>query len=170
MDNYIEQIVKTTPETRNYVEFSCSIIMAIFGIVLFLLMPLSIVGIVIFAGGAYLIYFTGKRKNLEYEYEITNGDVSIDRIFDKSSRRNAISFAENEIDRILLFNSDKFQNELDINKKMYVYDFTSRNEEMKDDWYVFMISAKKESAAVVVELNEKSKEHVESYFKKRIER
>ena len=104
--------------------------------------------------GGYLIYYTKNCLNLEYEYEITNGDVSIDKIINKASRKHVLDFSEGDIQRILTYKSAKFQNELEINKKMSVEDMTSGDEENSDNWYAFIVNDKKNTVAVVLELKE----------------
>lgn len=168
MDNYVEQIVVTKADSESHVKIIGSYLVAAVGVMLLLLYSPT-VGILLSAAGFFLIYITKDQKNLEYEYEITNGDFSIDKIINKASRKHVFEFAEGDIQRILMFENPKFQNEIEVNKDMIIKDLTSCNEDNKCDWYVFMINKDRKTVAVVLELNDKSKNHVNSYFKKKVE-
>lgn len=170
MDNYVEQIVEGKPNGASYAKVVVAGIITAIGAVITLMTIYIGWGLLLVCAGGYLIYYTKNCLNLEYEYEITNGDVSIDKIINKASRKHVLDFSEGDIQRILTYKSAKFQNELEINKKMSVEDMTSGDEENSDNWYAFIVNDKKNTVAVVLELKDKSKNHVEEYFKRRIER
>lgn len=168
MDNYVEQIVQTKADSEAYVKIIGSYLVLAAGVVLLLLYSIPI-GSLVFAAGLCLVYVTKDQRKLEYEYEITNGDFSIDKIINKSYRKNVMEFTEGDIQRILSYENPKFQNEMEVNKDMIIKDLTSCNEDNKADWFVFMINKDKRTVAAVLELNEKSRNHVCSYFKKKVE-
>jgi hypothetical protein len=169
MDNYIEQIVESKPGGLEYIKVIGSGILTAAGLFVFLLISPGI-GLLVFALGIFLVHLSKNASKYEYEYEITNGDFSIDKIINKASRKHMLNFDESDIQRVLTYESAKFQNELDVNSKLVVKDFTSGNEKNKADWYAFIVNSKKDTMAVVIELDGRGREYIENYFKKRIER
>ena len=169
MDNYTEQILPIKPTLKDFAFFSGSITLAIIGLALMLFMNIGI-GFLLLIFGCVAAYFTKKGLDYEYEYIFTNGDFEVAKIIAKSSRKNVCEVDEEDIQRILQYNSDKFQNELDINAKMSVKDYTSKLSDNSENWYAFMIKGKNKDTAVILELNEKNKEYINRIFKNKIEK
>lgn len=173
MDNYIEQILKAKTTTMQQFKFVLSVALTVFGALILLMGPFSNsfgIGGAIIIIGAILIYVTKNGMNIEYEYEFTNGDCSIDKIINMSSRKKAYRFSVGDVQRILPYESDKFKNELQIDAKLSVLNLTSLEKEKSNNWYAFMIGNSSQTTAVILELDDRSLEHVRMYYKQKLEK
>ncbi len=167
MDNYTEQIVEKKPAEREYAMLVGAILLTAAGVLITCFFNLEL-GVLISAAGGASIYFATKAQKSEYEYLFLNEDCDIARITNKSSRKEIYSFKGGSVKRVIQYKSEAFQNEMQINKKLDVRDFTSGIEDNSSDWYAFLINDSKEETAVVLELNEKNQAHIKAYFKNKI--
>lgn len=166
MDNYTEQILDKKPSVKQRMALVGAIAVIAAGCVTLISISGSI-GLSVIILGIVLVYFAKSAQSMEYEYLLINGDCEISKIINKSSRKKAYSFSAGDVQRILPYNSEKFQNELEVNSGLSIKDFTSGVKEGRDNWYAFITNTK--SAAVILELNEKSLEHVRTYYKNKFE-
>lgn len=169
MDNYTEQIMEATPTTKSKLAFFGSIALTALGVFMMLFVHFGF-GILAAVIGGVLIAYTKAFQSIEYEYLFVNGDCEIACIMSKSSRKNKFSFTEGEVLRILKYDSDKCKNELQVNLELVVKDFTSGDTDNSSNWYVFFLDGKKRSIGVILELNDKTLEHVNNNYKSRLER
>ncbi len=164
MDNYVEQIIPSKAKGKLLIPVVLTYVLLFLGMGLMYIglaqigLPLLIIDIVIFVISTHNL-------KIEYEYIFTNGDLDIARIKNKASRKAVYSLTEGDVQRILEYNGEKFQNELSLGR-IKVRDFTSMREKRKESWYAFLTK----DGAVVLELNEKSLEHVKNVFKKKVEK
>ena len=170
MDNYTEQIIEGKPYSKHYFCIVASSLVAACGVVFVLLfINLISIGLILAVLGGFGIYFSVLSMSYEYEYIFTNGDCDVARITNKSSRKEMYSLKQEDVQRILKYTSPKFQNELDINKKLRVSDYTSGNEANKENWYAFLTNKKDKTDALVIELDDERIEYIRSIYKKKIE-
>ncbi|MBQ9609676.1 MAG: hypothetical protein IJV15_09580 [Lachnospiraceae bacterium] len=169
MDNYTEQILPIKPTSKEYTLFAGAITLAMIGLALMVLMNIGI-GFLLLLLGCVASYFAKRGLDYEYEYIFTNGDFEVAKIISKSSRKNVCEVGEENVQRILQYNSDKFQNELDINTKMSVKDYTTKEPDNSYRWYAFMMNEKNKTTAVVLELDDKNQEYIKRIFKNKIEK
>lgn len=165
MDSFTEQILKAKPTGKQTLAFIGAILFTVIGVYCLLFVSGSI-GIAIVVVGAFLIYYFKMNQNIEYEYSFLNSDCDIDTIINKTNRKKAYEFAGSDVSAVLRYDSEKFQNEIEVNAKMTIKNLTSRNTDNTDNWYVFMVNFGGGTDAVVLELNEKSLEHVKSVYNK----
>ncbi len=168
MDNYTEQIVNSKPGAKQLLLFTGAIIFTAFGVFTLLFISFSTGAMLIILGGIG-IYFAKLGMSFEYEYIFTNGDFEVAKIIAKSSRKNVCEIHEGDIKRILPYNSEKFQNELDINDKMTVKDFSSKEEQGRADCFAFIKNDNGRDLAVILELNDKNKDYIKSTYKNKLE-
>lgn len=168
MDHYVEQILKVKPGMKQYLMMAGAVLVVVAGAFCLVCVSGSL-GLTLIIIGAVLIGFAVNAQKYEYEYAFTNGDCDIAKIINRSNRKDVYTFSEGDVLRVLRFDSDKFQNELEVNNKLVVKDFTSGSREHQDCWYAFMISEKNMTTAVVLELNAKSLKHVQAEFKTKFE-
>ncbi len=112
MDFFTEYIIQRKKTGKDY--FYIGLILFAFFIVLYMglvfapyfgnLFLLYVVGI------SYGAYFLVRRFNIEYEYIFTNGELDIDRIIAKRSRRRIITVNAREFDFFEPISSDKVKN------------------------------------------------------------
>lgn len=168
MDSYVEQIFEKKPSAKDKMALAGAIFVTAIGVSMVLFVDFSI-GVLVIVVGAFLIYLAKNALAAEYEYEFTNGDCEIAKIINKESRKSCYKFSAGDVQRILPYSSEKFQNELEVNAELTVKDLTSGYEEKEENWYAFMLSVKGGSVAAVLELNEKSLEHVKTSYKQKLE-
>ncbi len=168
MDHYVEQILKVKPGMKQYLMMAGAVLVAVAG-VFFLIFVSGSLGLTLIIVGAVLIGFAANAQKYEYEYAFTNGDCDIARIINRSKRRDVYAFSEGDVLRVLRYDSGQFRNELEVNNRLVVKDFTSGSREHQDCWYAFMLSENNMTTAVVLELNAKSVRHVRAEFKTKFE-
>ncbi|MBR3833755.1 MAG: hypothetical protein IKJ73_05530 [Lachnospiraceae bacterium] len=164
MDNYIEQIIKKNPDAKQRLYFVGAVFVTMLGVAAMLFYDMS-VGIMVLAAGAFLIYFAKNAQSMEYEYVFVNADCDIARISNKQNRKEMFSIKGGDVQKVLLYNSQQFQNELEANGNLIIKDFTSGDKTKQDDWYMFMTNDNGKTVAVGLELNDKTKTYVETYYK-----
>lgn len=164
MDNYIEQIIKKNPDAKQRLYFVGAVFVTMLGVAAMLFYDMS-VGIMVVAAGAFLIYFAKNAQSMEYEYVFVNADCDIARISNKQNRKEMFSIKGGDVQKVLLYNSQQFQNELEANGNLIIKDFTSGDKTKQDDWYMFMTNDNGKTVAVGLELNDKTKTYVETYYK-----
>ena len=168
MDKYTEQILEKKPDIKQKLLMLGAILVTAMGVALLCFVNFGI-GVALAALGGFLIYWAKLSSYAEYEYLFINGDLDIARITNKSTRKDIYSFKYGDVQRVLTYNSEKFQNELEVNAELTLKDFTSGNEDNQEMWYAFLVNAKNGTHAVVLELNEKTLEHVKECFKKKLD-
>ena len=132
MDSFCEQIVvikKTTKTTLLKILIWAFTI--IFSCIVLLLTPKFPPALLVAAGILYLGYKSSIKFNLEYEYTSTNGSVDVDKIINKTTRKNIISFECKEVEFVCKFESDKTYK----NKLLICTD-------QLDDAYLFTVNSK----------------------------
>ncbi len=156
MDSFYEQIVKIK-KTGKYISAFVLIwtIAVIISAVSFLLigMPLTII---IAAAAFYGAFRLVGLLNVEYEYIITNGEIDIDKIINKASRKNVVSFSCKEVEEIA-----KYQSASNKNPQVKTYICT-------DDLahaYVFKVSLQQTGRCdVVISPDAKTLEHLKRHL------
>ena len=149
-DIFKEQIVKRKTQPKDLV-LKCIVVFAYFAIAIVLNtiahgIGLGGMGLIIYLGAAFLGYMTLGRSNVEYEYSVTNGDLDIDIIINKKSRKRALSINAKNIE--VMAHSSQNQHITQSGKTRY---YTSRT---TDDTYTFVIKEKNEYVKIVFEPNE----------------
>ncbi len=165
MDSFTEQIIKAKPTGKQTLAFVGAILLTVVGVFCLLFVSGSI-GIAVIVVGAFLIYYFKMNQNIEYEYSFLNCDCDVDVIINKTNRKQVYELSGSDVSAVLMYNSDKFQNELEINAKLTVKNLTSGNKDNSDNWYVFMVNSGNGTTGVVLELNDKSLEHVKAAYNK----
>jgi hypothetical protein len=104
MDNFYEQLERASESTTYKLANSGTYIIGVIGL-LMISTPLFIVGALLIVGAAAL-FFMKKNLYVEYEYNFTNGEIDVDKIFEMKSRKRAISFAVKDLELLAPENSD----------------------------------------------------------------
>lgn len=139
MDIFVEQLVKKHRTMGENCLIALIIILTILisFVVLFILpgiLPvLSFFGILIVAGVVFGAYKLISRFSIEYEYAVTNGDITIDEIFAKKSRKRVISLASEECSEMGKYSREKHE------QKAYseIID-VSKDNTQDDNWYMII--------------------------------
>ena len=149
MDTFIEQIIKKQFGLKDYLIFAASILG---GCVLILLSWAFVPSLSAFIFVAVCVgaYYLISSRNLEFEYTITNGDISIDKIINRRNRKRVISIDVHDIEAMGNYNLEEHSQ-----KSYDARIFVSENDSRKDTWYVAAHHPKKGSVLVVISPNEK---------------
>ena len=101
MENYIEHLVKGKKGTKEYTERGVAIALPFlcFIILYFLSLPL-----IFFVFSFILTYYLWNRTDIEYEYLYMAGELSVDIVYHKSSRKKLVNCAKEELLEIREFN------------------------------------------------------------------
>ncbi len=129
MDVFIEQIVKKKMGPKDYMIL---VGLLLVGVVLILLsiMFIPTFSILVLAGVCFSAYYLASSRNLEFEYSVTNGDVTIDKIVNRRSRKRVISIDAHNIEKMGKYNPEEHR------QKTYAASLTvSATDDGKDAWY-----------------------------------
>lgn len=117
MDTFVEQIVKIR---KSPVERITQIGIIVLGVLLIILCGFGYVSMVLgmfsflFAGMAFAIgfgiWYFYNQLNLEYEYIITNGDLDVDKIIAKRTRKRVMSVSCRDLSEFGKYDPDAFAN------------------------------------------------------------
>ena len=151
MDVFVEQIVKKKYDAKDYLIFVAIVLAALVLILacLFIQVLASfslLIGIGILVGAYYLIV----SRNVEFEYSVTNGDITVDKIMNRSKRKRVISFDAHNTEEMGKYDAEKHQGKS--------YDqrlFTGDSLENKESWYMTLHSSKTGYTLLVFTPNEK---------------
>ena len=134
MDMFMEKIIKRRKSTMDMLLIAAIIIAAIVAsLLLFALVPGF--SAILVAGVIYLAYFLITKRNIEYEYAVTNGDLDIDAIVNQRKRKRVFSANCKDFELVVKVKSDKYSREIKECKN--VKDFASHAEHA-DVWFIYM--------------------------------
>lgn len=148
-DIFKEQLVKRERNLKDDIK-KCSIIAVAITLSLLVLYKIDIGGaaVVILVIALIAAYFV-HNMNIEYEYSVTNGDIDIDRIYNKTKRKNV--FTGNCADFLVMAHIDDNEH-LGQYKDLKKYDFSSGG--IYGNTYIFVTEYKGKKAQIIIEPNE----------------
>jgi len=115
-DVFVEQIIERKQDFRTSVKKMLLILAAIVVSTIFLIVgAIRFIFPGVFALSMYLAIRAAKKLNIEYEYSFTNGELDIDKIMGRRSRRRELSFHVRSIILLATFTEENYK------------DFESRN-------------------------------------------
>ena len=150
-DDYVEQIVPSVATGKQRLSLIGAWILLCAGISVTFFVTMGW-GALVTALGVAAVVVTTRNQRLEYEYTFTNGDLDVAEIRNKTSRREVFRFGTTEVQQILKYDDSEFSSKLSSNRNITVMDFA------------FMINGG--AMAVLLELSERSLEHVRYAYKK----
>lgn len=134
MDLFIEKIVKRRKSAAD-IGLIILIVLAAAVVSFFIFALIPEFSLIFIAGIIYLAYFLITKKNIEYEYAVTNGDIDIDMIIDQKKRKRVFSGNCKDFEQVARVKSDKYTKE--IRECKNVKDYTSRNENA-EVWFIYL--------------------------------
>lgn len=113
MDAFTEQLVVKKKEGKEWgmivlAAFLAALTLLAAVLVFFYLPAFSIV---VLAGGGYGVFQLVIRQNIEFEYSVTNGDIDIDRIVARRSRKRLVSVAGRKLETLEPYRPDSLRNQ-----------------------------------------------------------
>ncbi|MEG1426513.1 MAG: DUF6106 family protein [Oscillospiraceae bacterium] len=168
MDVFVEQLVKKKISTKDiliYVGIFLAGTVIIFAGI-FLLLPLTgqfAISFFVLVGTIFGAYYLLSRRNLEYEYAVTNGDVSVDKIINRKSRKRLTSFDAKTIEEMGKYaeNAEKLKNRR-VDKRI----FASAYEDGRDSIYVIAQSKKTGLTLIVFNPDERVLDAIKPYVQR----
>lgn len=155
MDIFTEQIVKRRFSGKDWMiclGASLGAFVLIY-ISIFILLPLTmmpLIPLVVIAGCIYGIYWVYSLRNLEFEYSVTNGDLTVDKIINKRRRKRVISFDVRNAEEMGKYDANRMaQRELD--KRL----IASETETGENAWYILARTPKYGRTLLVFSPDEK---------------
>ena len=106
MENYVEHLVKGKKDTKVYMERGVALALPFLCFFIFLLLSLTPFLFLIIFIIPYLVWI---RTDKEYEYLYMAGDLSIDTVYHKSSRKRAFSCTKEEVLEIGQYNENRLE-------------------------------------------------------------
>jgi len=109
MDVFVEQIIAKRKTPKDLI--LCILISLAIPVISFVaLVFLKSFAIFVFAGGCYGAWFLISGMNIEYEYSVTNGDLTIDKIIAKRKRKRVVNLDCKSIEAFGVYDPKKFAN------------------------------------------------------------
>ena len=119
----------------------------------------------VLCGVIYGIYWVITSRSIEFEYSVTNGDISIDMILNRKSRKRLTSFDAKAIEEMGKYteNAQRLK-ERRVDKVI----FASETDDGKDAWYVIAKSRKTGLTLLIFSPNEKCIEAIKPFMDRRL--
>ncbi|HEX3016440.1 MAG TPA: DUF6106 family protein [Caproicibacter sp.] len=148
MDIFVEQIIKKRLGPKDYAIITATLLvgLTLTCLSIFILAFAFIIWVLVCVGVYYLI----TSRSLEFEYSITNGDITIDKIINRRKRKRVISIDAHQIEEM-----GQFKPELLRNKSQYKKFFASEYDDGRNSWYFCARSSKEGNVLVVFNPEEK---------------
>ena len=140
-NSYVECLVESKASPLVKFGSYVALVLAVIFFLSSILTPLGIVGLIlcVIAGVAY--YFLSLNSNIEFEYQYCDREITVDKILNKSKRKNVAKY---EVERIEAFapsrsyHLDEFKN-----KQFKTLDFSAREQNRQPDpTYTFIYDGK----------------------------
>jgi hypothetical protein len=161
MDIFVEQLVKKKHGTKDYLIIGAIVLGGLVLILASFLIPaisfLVIVGVIF--GAYYLI----SARNVEFEYSVTNGDITIDKIINRRNRKRVVSLDAHDIEDM-----GKFRPEIVRNKNGYKPYYVSQTDSGENSWYFCAHTSKYGNVLVVFDPNERVMEAIKPFIPRQV--
>ena len=144
MDIFTEQIVKRKFTGKDW--------LIAFGLVLaaFPLTGLPMIPLIVILGSIYGVYWLISSRNLEYEYSVTNGDLTVDKIINKRSRKRLVSFDVRDAEEMGKYDATRLA-QREVDKTL----MAAEDETAENTWYIMARTPKYGKMVLVFTPNEK---------------
>lgn len=141
MDVFIEKIVAKKKTMTDYLIIAAVIIGGITALALTPMIPyISQFGSILALAIIYFAYVLVKRRSMEFEYAVTNGELDIDCIIARNRRKRIFSASAKEFEILAKVKSEKYASEYKlITKKIFAGTFQEA-----DDLYFAVLNYKGE--------------------------
>lgn len=150
MDIFVEQLVKKKFDPQDYL-ISAGIILLGIVLVFLSIIFLPPLAILVLAAVCYGAYYLITSRSVEFEYSVTNGDITIDKIIYRRKRKRVISVDAHSIEEMGLYDPQK-QAGKTYQKRLMV---SGEGREAGGEWYFCARDAKVGTMLVVFSPEEK---------------
>ena len=140
-NNYVECLVESKASPMVKILSFLSLAVAIIFFLLSVISPLGIIDLILCIGAGVLYYFLTLNANIEFEYQYCEREITVDKILNKSRRKNVAKYDVNKIEAMApsrSYHLDEFKN-----KTLKVVDFSARQKDRQPDpTYTFIYDGK----------------------------
>ena len=172
MDRYNERLVKghPGPEAKAAVTAGVFVFLAAIGLVLTGILVKAVIAIAalpVLVIGVYVMIYAMSLFQVEFEYNITNGDIEVSKITAKKRRKTVREIRAEDITRVARASDDRVKNDLQRADQKRVEDYTARE---GGEYYVVFEKLKGAEYLYVLDLNEECLQHLREVLKGKVER
>lgn len=167
MDVFVEQMIKRKLSAKDYLIAVGIAIVAIILVFLCLTVFAKIIGtlfVLIIGGIIYIAYKLIRMRLLEFEYSFTNGDLTVDKIIDRSRRKRVISFDVKDVEEIGKYTLENQKTLLAKNTKMKLFAGKNASGVSEDSWYILCNSNRHGYFLLVFDPQEKVLEAIKKFL------
>ena len=162
MDVFVEQIVRKKFGPKDYLVVLGCILGGCLVIYLSIFF-LTQIFVVVIAGVCFGAYYLITSRNLEFEYSVTNGDLTIDKIINRRSRKRILSLDCKQVEAIGEYKPQDHANK-HYDKKIV----TSVYDDGRNAWYLDLRHPKHGHIIVIFSPNERVLESVQSFIPRQV--
>ena len=165
MDIFVEQIVKKKMESKEKimaVGIAVAAVVVCFFIFLFsqYLMAFTLV---LVAGAIFGAYWLITNMNLEFEYAITNGDITVDKIIARRRRKRVVSIDAKDVEAM-----GKYRVSEHISKSYDQRMIAARDANGTDAWYITCHHRVHGHVLLVFSPNDRTLEAIKPFLKRQV--
>ena len=161
MDIFVEQIIAKRKEPKDLIlSLLISVAVPVLTVAAFVF-GLGGISLFVLAGGCYGAWFLISGMNVEFEYSVTNGDITVDKIIAKRKRKRLINLDCKNIESFGKYESEKFQNR-SFDTKLFV----GGHPKVPDQWYLTVRHKKLNHTLVVFEPEKRVLEAIKPFLPK----
>lgn len=166
-DIFVEYMVKKKVGPKDIlICLGASVLAAIILFVGLMLTPvLPMLPFLVLCGVVYGLYWVISSRSVEYEYSITNGDIAVDKITNRRSRKRLTSFDAKAIEEMGKYteNAQKLRG-----RRVDKTFFASQTDDGKDAWYVIAKSRKTGLTLLVFSPDERCIDAIKPFMDRRL--
>ncbi|QNK40919.1 DUF6106 family protein [Caproicibacter fermentans] len=164
MDIFVEQLIKKKFGIKDYL-FIFGII--VLGIILVLLSVIILppIAILVLAGVCYGAYYLITSRSLEFEYSVTNGDITVDKIIYQRKRKRVISVDAHTVEEMGKYDAQKLRE-----KSFASRIVASEREDGSGAWYFCARDSKLGNVLVVFSPDEKTLTAIRPFLPRQVAR
>lgn len=165
-DVFVERMVKKKLETVDMLIFLGAVLgivaVSFLGFIIgFLILPFPMLTVIIAAAAVFGGYKLICLRLLEFEYSLTNGFVTVDKIMNRASRKRMTSFECSSCEDIGVFREEEAR------LKTRSFDarvFATRDSVREGSWYMIVRSGKTGKTLVVFDPDEEMQEAIKKFI------
>ncbi len=166
-DIFVEYMVKKKMGPKDFLialgVTLAGIVLVFIGLLFTGVMPM--IPFLVLCGAIYGAYKVISMRNLEFEYSITNGDITVDKIMNRRSRKRLTSFDAKAIEEMGKYpeNAQRLKNRR-VDKTI----FASEYDDGRDAWYVIAKSRKTGTTLLVFSPDDRCIEAIKPFMDRRL--
>ncbi len=166
-DVFVEYMVKKKLGTKDIlISLGAIILGAVLTFIGFLFTTIApMIPFFVLCAVVYGVYRLITSRMIEFEYSITNGDISIDKIMNRKSRKRLTSFDAKNIEEMGKYTENEQRLK---NRRVDKVIFASETDDGKDAWYVIAKSRKTGLTLLVFSPDDRCIEAIKPFMDRRL--